>query len=688
MDSTKTSEYRFGPFEFSGETGELRKSGTRIALPPKAQQLLAILLERRGEIVRREELHKRLWSDGTFVDFESGLNTTANRLRIKLQDSAANPRYIETLPRVGYRFIGSLEPAARGESEDEAGAAGMGEGSAVGRRRILPWVAALAGLPAAALGWRLGARSARSGEVDFRVLTFRRGQVTGARYAQRGAAVVYSAAWEGGPQQLYLLNGEGPESRAMGFAEHSLASLSPRDELALLKFGGTMNIAGGVLHRVAASGSAAEYVARGVMSADWTGDGGGLVAVRAANGENHLEAPLGKAVHRTHGWLSSPRVEPGGGRVAFLEHPFRHGENGRVMVYEPGVGVRVLSDGWASVSGLAWHGPTREVWFTGARDSRPRSVWAVTLAGTLRAVAQAPGVLTLRDIAPDGRALVTRDTRRLEMAGRLAGFREERDLSWLDWSRVQELSADGTLLLFEESGEAAGNRSIVYVRDNRGGVVARLGEGVAMCLAPDGLTALVGREDRERLALVPCAGGAYRWLKQVGLRYQWARILPDGKSLLALAARPGKGLRLVRHELDGGEVRELSGEMMIRNLAIAPDGETVAVLAPGGELMLYPLQRAAPPVHIPTPEPLAPLLWSADGSSMAVQHLSRAMDASARLSWLRVAGGGLQPWKTLRPADPVGVNSITGVVLSRDGSQYVYSYRRVLSELFAASGWG
>jgi hypothetical protein len=314
-------------------------------------------------------------------------------------------------------------------------------------------------------------------------------------------------------------------------------------------------------------------------------------------------------------------------------------------------------------------------------------MWAVTLNATVRPVAQAPGLLTLRDIAADGRALVTRDTRRLEMAGRLKEHTVERDFSWLDWSRVQELSKDGRILLFDESGEAVGNRSVVYVRNNHTRAVTRLGEGMAMGLTPGGESALIAREDRERLALVPLIGGVYRWLPVSGLRYQWARFFPDGERLLALASRPQQGLRLYVHKLDGSSVVAISAEVTIRNAAISPDGESVAVLSPKNELVLFDTSGGREPRVIPADEPLAPLRWTPDSMSIVVQHLRRASDSSAQLSRVDVATGRLTPWKKLQPSDPLGVNSITGVVLAEDCQSYVYSYRRVLSELFVVEGW-
>ena len=97
--------FRFGVFELRTATGELFKHGTRVRLQIKPLLVLQALLERPGDLITREELFNKLWPEGSLVDFESGLNTATNRLRAALGDSAEAPRYIETLPRLGYRFI-------------------------------------------------------------------------------------------------------------------------------------------------------------------------------------------------------------------------------------------------------------------------------------------------------------------------------------------------------------------------------------------------------------------------------------------------------------------------------------------------------------------------------------------------------------------------------------------------------
>ena len=100
---------RFGTFRADLATGELHKNGRKIRLQEQPFRVLATLLERAGEVVAREDLRQELWSEDTFVDFDHSLSTAINKIREALGDSAANPRFVETLPRRGYRFIGPVE---------------------------------------------------------------------------------------------------------------------------------------------------------------------------------------------------------------------------------------------------------------------------------------------------------------------------------------------------------------------------------------------------------------------------------------------------------------------------------------------------------------------------------------------------------------------------------------------------
>jgi TolB-like protein/DNA-binding winged helix-turn-helix (wHTH) protein/Flp pilus assembly protein TadD len=141
-----TASIRFGIFEV--QAGELRRNGVRIKLQEQPLQILLMLLERPGEVVAREELQKRLWPADTFVDFDRGLNRAVNKLREALGDSSESPRFVETLARRGYRFIGPVEPAGPDRS--------LSSERERPRRSRKWWILAAAGVLAAVLAFSLG----------------------------------------------------------------------------------------------------------------------------------------------------------------------------------------------------------------------------------------------------------------------------------------------------------------------------------------------------------------------------------------------------------------------------------------------------------------------------------------------------------------------------------------------------
>src|SRR5450759_4032311 len=108
-DPRQARRYRFGVFEADATAGELRRQGVRTKLNAQPFQVLCMLLERPGELLTREEISRELWPDGTFVDYEHGVNSAVNRIREALGDTASNPRFVETLARRGYRFVAPVE---------------------------------------------------------------------------------------------------------------------------------------------------------------------------------------------------------------------------------------------------------------------------------------------------------------------------------------------------------------------------------------------------------------------------------------------------------------------------------------------------------------------------------------------------------------------------------------------------
>ncbi len=165
---------RFGVFQVDLQTGDLRKQGLKVRLRGKPFEVLSLLIERKGEVVGRDELRQRLWAAETFVDFDHGVNTAVNRLREALGDSAESPRFIETIPKKGYRFIAPVLE----DAELAAAVAPLAESPALSRPRPVPLAALALGLVALGVaGWlvyrRAPAPGRASGTARIAVLPFR-----------------------------------------------------------------------------------------------------------------------------------------------------------------------------------------------------------------------------------------------------------------------------------------------------------------------------------------------------------------------------------------------------------------------------------------------------------------------------------------------------------------------------------
>ena len=339
------------------------------------------------------------------------------------------------------------------------------------------------------LGIFLVRRTVRPQAPEFLRLTVRQGTVFGARFAPDGHDVIYSASWDGAPVEIFSTDVNFSGTRSLGFPGTALLAVSSTAQMAVLQLPnpGILLSLHGTLGQVPVTGGSPRQIAEGVEWADWAPDGKTLAIVRDILGKQRLEFPMGHVVYETTGWISFPRVSPKGDQIAFLDHPSINDDLGVVSVVDLAGRKRILSSGWESEEGLAWSPDGNEVWFSATETGLQRRIYAVDLTGHLRLTFAAPGGVTLEDIAPDGRLLLTRD----EQRHRNDGFggreqRSERDLSWLDCSVPADLSPDGNTVLFVEEGAQRGSTYTVAVRDMRGSPPVPLGEGMAAGLSPDG----------------------------------------------------------------------------------------------------------------------------------------------------------------------------------------------------------
>jgi Tol biopolymer transport system component len=561
-------------------------------------------------------------------------------------------------------------------------------------RRRPAWqltVAALVLLAVAAGTFFLGQYLNQSTPPVYHLLTYRRGTIRMARLAPDGKAVIYSAAWEGGPVEIFTTRPESPESRSLGLPGAEILAVSSSGEMAVLLHShqakSYSNI--GTLARVPLVGGAPREVLENVQWADWSADGNNLAVVREVSGRSRLEYPMGKMLYDTGGWISHPRISPKGDMVAFIDHPFPGDSIGAVAVVDLAGNKKTLSRmQTGGALGLAWSPSGNEVWFTATLVGIDRALYAVSMSGRERLVARVPADLTLQDAWPDGRVLLTRDNWRRGVAVHAPGDSVERDLTWLDWSYPLTLSADGKTLLFREEGEGGGPSYAAYLRTTDGAPAVRLGEGASMALSPDGKWALCTRPDEpSKLFLLPTKAGEARSIEHTGvtqINSTHAVWLPDGKRFVFSGNEASHSARLYVQSVDGGKSEPVTPEgTNVTDFAVTPDGKEVAAVGPDGIGSLYPVAGGNP--H-PVPGMEAgeiPILWDESGRSL---YVYRPSELPARVYLVDISSGKRTLWKQLMPPDPSGVEYVGPVLPTPDGKTYVYGYRRLLSDLYLVEG--
>ena len=559
----------------------------------------------------------------------------------------------------------------------------------VPRRRV--WTAAalvgalalLAGLAAGAL---LLKGSGRTEFPAYHPLTFRRGIVHSARFAPDGKTVIYSAAWEGKPLDLYTTRPESPQSQQMEPKGADVLAVSASGEMLLAlqsKPRDSSFLYAGTLARVPLVGGAPREILNDVEWADWSPDGNNVVVVHEVGARKRLEFPLGTVLYEADGWIGNPRVGPDGKNVAFVDHPQAGDDGGAVAVVNLAGNKTMLSDGWDSVQGIAWSPDGSEIWFTATRTGGDRSLYATDLSGKVRLLARVPGELTILDVGKEGNVLLTRGNDRSGMMGLAPGEVKEKDLSWLDWSVPGSLSPDGKMILFQESGEGGGPKYAVYLRNTDGSPAIRLGEGTGLSLSPDGQWALSRLNVvPSPLVLYPTGVGEMKQLKNDGLNHTSAAFLPDGKHFVFTGTEPGHGRRLYLESLDDAKPRPLSVEGVGSNV-LSRDGVYVAARGADEKVYLFPVAGGEPKL-VPGVQPGEfPTAWSGDGRSLFVIARGRI---PAQVFRVDITTGQRTFWRSFEPADAAGIDSIRGVLISVDEKAYVYGYSRTLSDLYLVQG--
>jgi hypothetical protein len=317
------------------------------------------------------------------------------------------------------------------------------------------------------------------------------------------------------------------------------------------------------------------------------------------------------------------------------------------------------------------------------------------LDGRQRLLAQAPDVLRVHDLFRDGRVLAVRDHGREGFACHVPDDSSDRDLSWFDGSSLEALSPDGRTVVFGENRGGGGAKTGIYLRRTDGSPAVRLGDGYPADLSPDGrwvLTRSTG--ETQTWVLLPVGAGLPKTLPRgrVVERYE-ANFLPDGKALAFGGREDGAGRRIFVQDLDGGLPRPISPEGVRTIGTASPEGQFVEGSMSGRHFLFRVKDGTARELPFLSADD-SPIQWTPDGRSLYVVRAASWSDTTARIyqtmaaqiDKVDVLSGTRTTWKTVKPIDPVGLETISELYITPAGDAYCYGYGRTLSDLFVISG--
>lgn len=546
-----------------------------------------------------------------------------------------------------------------------------------------------------------GQRSRKFSVPSFRRITFRRGTIGDARFAPDAKTIVYSASWDGAPEEIFTTRVESPESRPLGLPDSKLFSSSALGELAIGQKGAVIHgFPIDVLAQVSLGGGAPRTLLENVTAADWSPDGKLLAVARE---DERVEYPPGKIIYKSKRQVGDLRISPSGDRLAILD---ADNSGGSVVVVDPSGKAILTTKVWKEASGLAWAPKGGEVWFSASEMGRAKALYAMDRSGKVRQVAGIPGSVTLEDISRDGRVLLSRDTIRSQISGLFPGKTQETDLTWLDAPWVNDISADGTTLLFTEGGEGAGATNAIYLRKTDGSPAVRLGEGSANFggLSPDGKWALAKPPNSTgpQVLLLPTGAGESRTLSLEPLAERADNAVswfPDSKRFTVSGLEAGHKRRCYVVDIESGKARPLTPEG-VRGVMwwapVSPDGKLLLVLDARKE-GANPTAASSPPVAFYSLEggELRPVkgwgdmnatrcIWSPDGRAILTHTHERG--GATKLVRFDIDKGRWEVLRQLGLGDRAGLASVLEPVVTPNGKWYAYTYARILSDLYLADG--
>ncbi len=546
------------------------------------------------------------------------------------------------------------------------------------------------------VGWWWGRGSGGASLPEYQPITFRTGSIGNARFTPDGS-IVYSASWDGGENQLYMGRADGLGARELGLKDAEVLSISKSGELAVrLK---SVTLIGfeaiGTLARLPMSGGAPREILENVEDADWAADGESMAVVRYVPENQHwrLEYPIGKVLVDGANWISHPKLSPDGKWIAFADHQNAVGDDEGAVAVIGADGSsnnkeRLLTPVWTSLEGILWSPTGDEIWFTSTGAGSAANPRAVTLSGKVRTITNVPGGMWLQDRRNE-MMLTVAHRRRIGIRGMPPGGKEERELGWLDWSILGDLSRDGRKILLEEAGDGGGPNYTVFVRDSDGSPAVRIGEGVGLAISPDGKWVVTQPAKGGPLRLVPTGVGEGRQLTHDNVTYHKVRWLADGKELLASGVEAGHGARDYLIAVGNGDSRAITPEEVV-GVEPSPDGRSTAVMGPDGKWGIWQIEPSNSGEGnglrlVPGLDSNYHVRWSPDGASLLAIPVRQS---GKTVSVYRVdpVTGKMELVRTIGEGLAAGAESIGGSYMLGDGGAYAFPYMQTLSQVYVVRG--
>ena len=522
----------------------------------------------------------------------------------------------------------------------------------------------------------------------YKRLSFEAGTVYAARFSPDGANVVYAAAWNNKPVQLFSTVGNSLLSQPLQFTDANLLSISRTNELALVVRGthsGQLETMNGMLASAPLAGGSPRELLPDVRWADWDANGK-LAVVHYVEGHSRLEYPVGNVLYQSSGWISNIRFSPTYEMIAFMDHPVLWDSRGVVRKVNLTGHLQTLTREWESESGLAWRPDGKEIWFAAVDKGNNLKLMAVDVAGKLRTLLDLPVALKLEDIAPDGRVLVSLNSVRLAMEYTTLGSNEGVDLAWHDWNSPRDISPDGQFVLFEDASEAAGPNYAVVTRKVDGALPVRLGDGSSGGLSPDGKWAIsISPFLASRITLLPIGAGQPRVIDVRGVDHVhtgWARFLPNGERLAVNGDVSGHGVRCYAVDVSDGTAKPVTPEGVLCGPS-SPDSRFMIGTSADRSIAIYSLE-GGPPRAVPHfDSTFVAVQWADDGTALYCYHSGEFPSKVYRVD---LATGNSKIIQQLKPGVSAGVVMLAPIVVSRDGKRFAYAYNQTLSTLYLISG--